>query len=109
MGRYSTIPVTVDVEIHEVLDEVDTEDLVAELKSRSKTSEAADAALRDMARMTGLSAWDWEKLLEAVRTDDGHRAIDLLRPILTNPTRLATPEALSALARDPVNGRPVIQ
>lgn len=107
MGRYSTV--SVDVQIDEILPDIDTSDLIAELKSRSKTNEAANEALRSLHRMTGLSAWDWEKLVEAVKDDDGHRAIDLLQPILIRPTKFATPEALSALARDPVNGRPVIQ
>lgn len=109
MGSRYRGTVLVDVEVNEVLEEIETQDLLDELKERGKHDDEANIAMCRLHAMTGLSAWDWENLVQAVKEDDGRRALDLLRPIVINPTRLATPEALSALARDPVNGRPVIQ
>lgn len=99
-----TIRVNVDVDVGDVLDEVETKDLVRELRSRAR-----DEGESLVAELThGLSAWDAEKLREAVKNDDGRRVIDLLAPLMF-PARLPTPDAFSKLARDPATGRPVIQ
>ena len=100
-----TINVSVDVNVDEVLDDIDTKDLVRELRSRAR-----DEGESLVAELTnGLSAWDAEKLREAVKNDDGRRVIDLLAPMMFPNRHGPTVDKFAKLARDPATGRPVIQ
>ena len=76
--RTGTIRVDVEVEVDPwtVLEQISTEDLLEELKSRDDMPTGQGAANRTIGK---LSDWDTESLLDAVRRDDGRRAIDLMR------------------------------
>ena len=74
--RSTSISVEVEVDIWQVLEEVSTEDLIEELKSRDdKPSSETTHGLT----IGKLGTWDTESLLEAVRRDDGRMTVDLMR------------------------------
>ena len=101
-----TINVNVDVDVDVVLEDIDTKHLVRELRSRAK--ETGEASLLDEVNQR-LSAWDIEKLREAVKNDDGHRVIDILAPVMFPDRSGPKADKFAKLPRDPATGRPVIQ
>lgn len=74
--RSITVDVEVEVEPWQVLESLSTEDLLEELASREDKPASGGLAGFTIGK---LSDWDTESLMEAVRCDDGHRAVDLLR------------------------------
>ena len=76
---YVTVRANVEVSLGEVAEQMDNEDLLRVLTQRGLISPAAMS-------LNKLPAWDWEKLVAAVRVDDGRAVIDILRPIL-DPTQ----------------------
>lgn len=77
------LDVYADVDLGEVLDEISTEDLKAELEARERPrSYSADGPSGGRDLNLRLLSWEADKLRDAVRTDDGRRAIDLLKEYL---------------------------
>ena len=77
------VTVSVDVDVDYVIDEIDTDFLVKELRARAKRGDAkATSALGGEVSILSLNDWDSESLRCAVMTDDGRRVVDLLRPVI---------------------------
>ena len=79
--RYSTKRIEVEVDVGDIIDEMDTDDLIKEIEARASGGDKeAQAFVGGSGPTIGrLGPWDSESLLDAVRRDDGRRAVDLLR------------------------------
>lgn len=74
----------VDVDLGEVLEELETEDLREELGRReARTKRGAEGPSGGTEINLKLASWDADKLRDAIRTDDGRRAIDILKEHLS--------------------------
>lgn len=71
----------VDVDLDEILDEIDTEDLEAELAKRRNKGVRVPLVgpIGGPEISFTLLSWDAESLVEAVRANDAYRTLDLLK------------------------------
>jgi len=90
--------ISVDVDVDDVLEEIDTRALVAEVNRRGTDALAA----------LGLTENDVERLKQAVKADDGRRAVDILRPLFFKPDLEKLRAHFDALPRDIATRRPLI-
>lgn len=79
--RYATKRIEVEVDVDDIIAELDTDELIKEIEARASGGDReAQAFVGGSGPTIGrLGLWDSESLLEAVRRDDGQRAVDLLR------------------------------
>ena len=97
MAGYVSVSTTVDVDLDDVLDEISTDDLRAELKRRNlEAPQVFEGRFEEEIRAAA----------------DAGRAWDLLRLVqeaFSAETAYSRGERYAKLERDPVSGRPVIQ
>lgn len=72
----------VDIDVDEVLEEISTDDLRDELERREGKSRGPDGPAGGSDLNLRLQSWEADKLRDAVRNDDGRRAVDLLKEYL---------------------------
>ena len=98
--------VTVDIDPSEVIDEIDTDDLIDELKARAKRGR--DALASSYVSQLG-SANDEDRIREMVDAGAAQELLCFMSRLLEPKVGERLAAAYAKLPRDPATGRPVIQ